>query len=389
MATILIANIGSASKKYALYDGDVRLFGTHFEHEGNSYVATWNISGRQTKKAVSEKEYARAAALVVKKAEEEKFLTRKLDTIGIRVVAPGIYFTEHRLIDSEYVKKLEAAAKLAPLHATAALAEIKELRKLFPGVPLVGASDSAFHKTMPETARRYALPEPIVKKFELYRYGYHGLSFASAARKLAAFRGGIPKRTAVCHLGSGSSITALRNGESIDTTMGFTPLEGLPMTTRSGSVDPGAIIFLEEKLKLKPRALEKKLNNESGLLGVSQLSSDIRELLKAESLGDKAAALALGLFVYHIRKQIGAMAAVLGGLDALVFTGTVGERSDIIRERVVEGLGFLKLSLSHSANDEVLGDTDASIGKMISHAKIYVLTADEAGEIAQIVNELG
>jgi len=131
------------------------------------------------------------------------------------------------------------------------------------------------------------------------------------------------------------------------------------------------------------------LNNESGLLGVSQLSSDIRELLKAESLGDKAAALALGLFVYHIRKQIGAMAAVLGGLDALVFTGTVGERSDIIRERVVEGLGFLKLSLSHSANDEVLGDTDASIGKMISHAKIYVLTADEAGEIAQIVNELG
>ncbi len=386
--TILIANIGSASKKYALYADGRRVFDAHFEHEKNVYLVSLNIGGVSSKKPVTAEEFARAAAIVVEMAQKEKLLIGELAVTGIRVVAPGIYFTEHCKIDDAYLAKLEAAKELAPLHVTATLAEIKELRRLFPNTPLVGASDSAFHKTMPEVARRYALPESLVKEHELYRYGYHGLSFQSATRKLGSLPDGVPSRTVICHLGSGSSITALANGKSIDTTMGFTPLEGLPMATRSGSIDPGAIIFLAEKLKLAPRELEKKLNNESGLLGVSQLSSDIRELLKAEKKGNESAKLALDLFVYNVRKQIGAMAAALGGIDALVFTGTVGERSNIMRERIAEGLEFLKISLSPRANNRVLGGVDAVISKTTARVPVHVLVADEAGEIEQITRGL-
>ena len=386
---ILIANIGSASKKYALYNEDKCVLVAHFEHEKAGYAASWNINGTTDKKTVTEEEFVAAAAAVIKTAHIEKLLAGEPDAIGIRVVAPGKYFTEHRKIDAEYLTKLEAAQELAPLHVTATLAEIKELRQLFPSTPLVGASDSAFHKTMPEVALRYALPESLVKEYELYRYGYHGLSFQSAARKLASLPGEIPARAVICHLGSGSSITALLNGKSIDTTMGFTPLEGLPMATRSGSIDPSAVVFLAEKTGMAPRELEKKLNNESGLLGVSQLSSDIRELLKAEKKGSESAKLALDLFAYNVRKQIGATAAALGGIDALVFTGTVGERSNIMRKRIVESLKFMKISLSPRANNRVLGGVDAVISKAVARIPIHVFVADEAGEIEKITNELG
>ena len=386
--TILIANIGSASKKYALYIGGKHVLDAHFEHESGGYLASWNIGDASDKKTVTEEEFVAAAAVVVEMARKEKLLVGKFDVIGIRVVAPGIYFTEHRKINAEYLSKLESAQELAPLHVAATLAEIKELRRLFPDTPLIGASDSAFHKTMPEAARRYALPEPLVEEYELYRYGYHGLSFQSAARKLAALPNGTPTRAVICHLGSGSSVTAVLNCESIDTTMGFTPLEGLPMATRSGSVDPGAIIFLAEKLKLSPHELEKKLNSESGLLGVSQLSSDIRELLKAEKRGNESAKLALDLFAYHVRLQIGAMAAALGGIDALVFTGTVGERSNIVRKRIVENLKFIKISLSPRANNRALGGVDAVISKTTARVPVHVFVADEAGEIERITNEL-
>jgi len=399
---ILTVNIGSASKKYALYIDGKRVLDAHLEHEEKwssprrselqlregGYLASWNIGGVSGKKTVTSEEFARAAAVIVEMARKEKLLVGKFDVIGIRVVAPGIYFTEHREIDYTYLAKLESAQELAPLHVAATLAEIKELRRLFPDTPLVGASDSAFHKTMPDVARRYALPESLVKEYELYRYGYHGLSFQSAAKKLSSLQGGIPARAVICHLGSGSSITALANGRSIDTTMGFTPLEGLPMATRSGSIDPGAVIFLAEKLGLTPRELEKKLNGESGLLGVSQLSSDIRELLKAEKKGNESAKLALDLFVYNVRKQIGAMAAALGGIDALVFTGTVGERSNIMRKRIVENLKFLKISLSPHANNHALGGVDAVISKTTARVSVHVFVADEAAEIERITNEL-
>ncbi len=382
--TILTANIGSASKKYALYKDGKRVLDAHFEHEKNNYVANWSIGTTDDKKTITEEEFVAAATAVVKTAHIEKLLAGNPDAIGIRVVAPGKYFTEHRKIDAESLAKLETAKEFAPLHVAATLAEIKELKQLFPNTPLVGASDSAFHKTMPEVARRYALPESLVKEYELYRYGYHGLSFQSAARKLASLPGKIPARAVICHLGSGSSVTAILNCESVDTTMGFTPLEGLPMATRSGSIDPGAVIFLAEKLGITPRELEKKLNNESGLLGVSQLSSDIRELLKAEKKGSGSAKLALDLFAYNVRKQIAAMAAALGGIDALVFTGTVGERSNVIRKRIVEGLKFLKVSLSPRLNNHVLGGVDAVISKISARVPINVFVADENGEIEKI-----
>lgn len=399
---ILTANIGSASKKYALFADGKKVLDAHFEHgekkvsprrssvsqnEGG-YLVSWNMGTVSDKKTVTEEEFIAAAAIVIEMAQKGNILVGNPDIIGVRVVAPGTYFTEHRGIDGEYLAKLETAQELAPLHVTPTLAEIKELRRLFSNTPLVGASDSAFHKTMPEVAHRYALPESLTKEYELYRYGYHGLSFQSATRKLGSLPGGVPSRAVVCHLGSGSSITALLNGKSMDTTMGFTPLEGLPMATRSGSIDPGAIIFLAEKLKLAPRELEKKLNNESGLLGISQLSSDIRELLKAEKKGNESAKLALDLFTYQVRKQIGAMAAILGGIDVLVFTGTIGERSNIMRERIIKGLEFLKISLSPRANNRVLGGVDATISKTAARVPVHILVADEAAEIEKITRGL-
>jgi acetate kinase len=389
---ILTANIGSASKKYTLFAGDARLLDVHLEHDGAGYIATIISPTGTSEEKITQEQFNQAAAFVLNHVKNQPSLT----AIGIRVVAPGGYFTHHRIVDDEYVSKLSQAQEFAPLHITATLAEIHELKKLFPAVPLIAASDSAFHTSIPEIAKRYALPESLVKTYELVRYGYHGLSVSSVINKLATLPGGIPSRTVICHLGSGSSITALLNGSSVDTSMGFSPLEGLPMTTRSGSVDPGVIILLTEKLDLTPRELEKKLNSESGLLGISELSADIRELIKAEESGNEKAKLALDIFAYHTRKYIGSYVAALGGIDALIFTGTIGERSAIMRERITSGLEYLKIKIASRTNNKILGGVDALISKTswtdIMRRKgriaVHVLAADEAKMIADVTHSL-
>lgn len=312
---ILIANIGSASKKYALYDGEKEVLASHYE-EG-------------------QEDYPWAREVFVERAKEHGTIS----AVGIRVVAPGAYFQKHRRIDKEYLKHLAAAQDFAPLHITATLAEIRALQAALPHLPFIGASDSAFHATMPEVARTYALPQELIKKFNLYRFGYHGLSLESIASQLHS-AGAIPEKTIVCHLGSGSSVTALKNGASIETSMGFSPLEGLVMATRSGSVDPTVISLLFEKSGLSPSELEKKLNTKSGLLAVGE-SNDVRILLAREKTGDAKATLALDLFAHQVRKHIGSCSATLGGVDALVFTGTIGERSEPMRSRILKGLDFL------------------------------------------------
>ncbi len=381
---IVTANIGSASKKYALYSGETRLLEAHLEHDADGYLATITTGSGVNEEKISREQFDQAAAFVLGHLKNHPAAT----AIGIRVVAPGSYFTVHRRIDDEYLARLARAQDFAPLHVGATLAEILELKKIFPETLLIGASDSAFHAAMPAAARRYALPEPLVKEYELYRYGYHGLSIGSVVQKLTGLPGGIPQRTIVCHLGSGSSVTALRNGTSVDTSMGYSPLEGLPMATRSGSIDPGIVILLAEKLSLPPREIEKKLNSDSGLLGLSGLSADIRQLLKAEKKGSEAAKLALDLFAYRVRTAIGAYAAALGGVDALIFTGTVGERSAVMRERITEGLEFLKLSLATRTNNNMLGGVDAVISKPKGRAAIHVIVADEAQAISEITHSL-
>lgn len=380
---ILTANIGSASKKYSLFRDAQEMISAHFEKSGQDFIVSWKKDGAVSQEVITPDQYEMAAELVTTHAKQHGTLIG----IGIRVVAPGKYFQEHRRIDDEYLTKLAKAQEFAPLHISATLAEIQEMKKLFPQTLLFAISDSNFHKTLPEVASCYALPREFVNQFELRRFGYHGLSLQSIVKKLRGTDGAIPEKVIVCHLGSGCSITALKNGQSIETSMGFSPLEGLVMATRSGSIDPSVILLLAEKSGLSLRDLEKKLNNESGLLAIGG-SSDIRELLKLEKKGDAAAKLALELFSYRVRQYIGAYAATLGGVDALVFTGTAGERSAIMRARILAGLEFLKLKPAARANNKILGGTDGQISKPESKIPIYVFTTNEAEEIRQIAKGL-
>jgi acetate kinase len=375
---ILTANIGSASKKYSVFRDAKEILRAHFEREGKTFIVTWTRDGATEQKEVSTEQYEKSATLVIEQVNAHGTLS----AIGVRVVAPGSYFQEHRRINEDFLTKLTKAQEFAPLHVTATLAEINTLRTLFPTTPLFAASDSAFHKTLPAVASTYALPRELTEKFELRRFGYHGLSLSSVVEKLRASDGSLPEKVIVCHLGSGSSITAIKNGASIATSMGFSPLEGLVSSTRSGSIDPSIALLLAEKSGLSTRELEKKLNSESGLLAVGG-SNDIRELLKMEKKGDANAKLALEIFVSKIREYIGAYAVILGGLDAIVFTGTIGERSAIIRERILADLEFLKIKLATRVNNKLLGNADGEIQKPASKVALYVFKTNEAQTMAK------
>ncbi len=302
----LIVNIGSESKKYALYE------------EGREVWAA-QIENREEKLA-------------------EDRLADNFDLIAFRVVAPGNFFRQHRVIDENYLAQLQSARAKTPLHVDLILAEIKNFQARFPTTRLVAISDSAFHRTIPDRARYYALPTEDARELEIERFGYHGISLSSIVEKLKE-QGPLPEKIIVCHLGGGSSVTALKSGESVDTTMGLTPLAGLPMATRVGDLDPGALVYLAEAKNLAGEKLEEYLANQCGFLGVAG-TSDMRELLARET-SDERAALAVKMFVYQIQKYIGAYAAVLGGLDLLVFSGTIGERSEPIRDKILAGLGSL------------------------------------------------
>lgn len=302
---VLCVNIGSESRKYALYEGDAELWSEHIEnrHEHLDPVR----------------------------------LREKFDVVAVRVVAPGVFFQSHRGIDTEYMHTLERARELDPLHIEPIIKEINFFKNHFPKIPQVAISDSAFHASIPAHARQYAIPAEDAKKFGIEKYGYHGISVSYVVDTLKK-KGSLKERVIVCHLGGGSSITALKSGKSVDTTMGMTPLAGLPMATRVGDIDPGALAYLASAKKMTNEKLGAYLTKESGFLGVAG-TADMRELLAREQK-DHAVALAIQMFVYQIQKYIGAYTSVLGGLDTLVFTGTIGERSEPIRSKVLAGQKF-------------------------------------------------
>ena len=258
---------------------------------------------------------------------------------------------------------------------------MRSLRALAPQLTLCAVSDSAFHGTMPRAARLYGIPRSEAEG-EFIRFGYHGLSFASLARALPSVFGSTPHKTILCHLGGGGSIAALRGGKSIDTSMGYTPLEGLLMATRPGDIDAGLVLSLLRRFGGDVEKLEAYLYGSCGLLGISGKTGDIRELLLAEQSGDTAAADALAVYVYRIQKYIGSYAAALGGLDALVFSGTVGERSFVLRERICKSLGFLSVELDGEMNGREIESSAALIGRESSRVKVAVIPTDEMAEIA-------
>jgi acetate kinase len=334
---VLVANAGSSSLKLSLLDAD--------DDE------LWSIE-LDAPRAVADAGDA-AAAL----AE----LPARPDAAGHRIVHGGERFREAVLIDEPVEEALRELAVLAPLHQAKSLAALDAVRRALPDVPAVACFDTAFHATLPPAASTYALPGAWRERYGVRRYGFHGLSHAHAARSA-----GDARRVVTCHLGAGASLCAVLDGRSVDTTMGFTPLEGLVMATRSGSVDPGLLLWLQQHEGVSVDSMSEALEHDSGLLGLAG-SADMRELLER---GDDAARLAVDVYVHRLRAGIGAMAASLGGLDALVFTGGVGENSERIRELACDGLAHL------------------GVGPPEERVRVLTVRAREDLEMARQVREL-
>ena len=386
----LVVNLGSASKKYALYEGDNELFFAHYEKEGSDVVVTEGKNGARIRSVITPQEYEVSAKRLVDLLIASGCITalNDISAIGFRVVAPGEYFNATKLIDDEYRAKLAQEYEIAPLHVVAVSKGIEEIYALFPETPLVAVSDSVFHAELPDYARTYALPIEDSKKLSLYRYGYHGISIRSVLHTIKEIAGAVPSRVIVCHLGGGASVTAVKDGKSVDTSMGFTPLEGLVMATRSGDIDSGALIYLARKLGLSLEALDEYLNHQCGLLGLSGgKESGVRELIELEKAGDENAKLALAVFTYRIRKYIGAYTAVLGGLDMLVFTATIGERSSIIRARVCDGLECFGVKIDELKNNLITGDASDFIDDGKLSARVAVIKTNEMGQILTDMTE--
>ncbi|HEX5924006.1 MAG TPA: acetate/propionate family kinase [Baekduia sp.] len=301
------------------------------------------------------------------------------DAVGHRIVHGGARFTEAVAIDDSVERALRGLVDLAPLHQPKSLAALDAVSAALPDLPAVACFDTSFHTTIPEAARTYALPAEWRERWELRRFGFHGLSHGWVARRVDA------PRVVSCHLGAGASLCAIRDGRSIATTMGFTPLEGLTMATRSGSIDPGLILWLLEHGELDEATLASALEHKSGLLGLTG-TADMRDVLERAAAGDERAILGRDVYLHHLRAGVAAMAATLGGLDALAFTGGVGERAAEIRARAADGLAFLGVALDDGANAGAQPGADISAPEATVHT--YVIAAREDREIARQVRAL-
>jgi acetate kinase len=308
------------------------------------------------------------------------------DAVGHRVVHGGTRFSAPAPIDAGVLEGLRELTDLAPLHQPKSIAAIEAVSRVLPDVPAVACFDTAFHASLPAAAATYALPREWRERYPLRRFGFHGLSHAYAARRAGETLGRPLEalRVVSCHLGAGASLCAVRDGVSVDTTMGFTPLEGLVMATRSGSVDPGVLLWLLEHEGMAPHELADRLEHHSGLAGLAG-TADMREVLARAASGDAAAELALDVYTHRLRASIAAMAAAMDGLDALVFTGGVGENAAAVRSRACDGLGFLGVALDESLNGAARGDCE--IGASGAPVRTLVVTAREDLEIAREVRE--
>jgi acetate kinase len=317
----------------------------------------------------------------------------EISAVGHRVVHGGEFFTESKLVDEEVIQALEKYTELAPLHNPPNLKGIYGIKALIPSIPQVAVFDTAFHTTMPKHAYMYAIPYSLYKKYGIRRYGFHGTSHRYVSARACEILNVNPKglKIITCHLGNGASVCAIKDGISVDTSMGFTPLEGLVMGTRSGDVDMGAVTFIMDKEKIGTKSASVLFNKHSGLLGISGMSSDMREVREAASKGDERCLLAIKMFDYRVKKYIGSYAAAMGGLDLLIFTGGVGENSDSNRTGICEGLEFLGIELDEQINSG-LRSTEAIISKKEARVKVMVVPTNEELMIAidtkRIIEEL-
>ena len=389
---VLVLNCGSSSIKYQLFEmgeSTNMLAKGMIERIGlNDSVLTHNVNSREPYRVISDiPDHTLGINQVMSVLTDPdhgviKDIT-EIKAVGHRVVNGGESYKESVLVNSEVKKQIEINCELAPLHNPANLKGILSVEKLIPGVPQVAVFDTSFHQTMPDYAYMYALPHEYYDKYRIRKYGYHGTSHKFVASKAAGLLGKDYRKLKIitCHLGNGASITAIKNGNSIDTSMGFTPVDGLIMGTRTGDIDAGVLIYIADKEHLSVAGGNNLINKKSGVAGISGLSSDMRDLAAAAAEGNEKAILALNMYAYKVRKYIGSYYAVLNGLDLLVFTGGIGENDFKMREMICSGMEALGIEFDHRENDGVRGQ-DKLISKPGSKAAVMTITTNEELVIA-------
>lgn len=394
---ILVLNCGSSSVKYKLIDTDAEktLAEGGVEKIGlpDGFLKFKRPDGSKEIKELGHIDHRQAVQAILDILTDPKEGCIKsfseIDAVGHRVVHGGEKFNKSVLITDEVIQQVKDCYPLAPLHNPANITGIEAITSLMPGVPQVGVFDTAFHQTMPAKSYMYPLPYKYYLEDGVRRYGFHGTSHRYVSARAAEFLGRDINnlKMVTCHIGNGGSITAVLNGKSVDTSMGLTPTEGLMMGTRVGDVDPGVITFLMEKHNLNAKEVQTLINKESGVLGVSGISNDMREIEAADNAGDPRAHLALEIYEQRIIKYVGAYAAEMGGLDVIVFTGGVGENQTGVRKNVCAPLGFMGVELNEELNAKTRG-SETLISTPASKVAVVVIPTDEELMIARDTREI-
>ncbi len=388
---ILVLNCGSSSIKYKLFEMDTEavLAQGGVEKIGlvDSFLKLTLPSGEKVVLEKAMPEHTVGIEFILETLTSEKYgcieSLNEINAVGHRVVHGGEKFSQSVVITPEIIEQVKACSELAPLHNPANLKGVDAIAKILPRVPQVAVFDTSFHQTMPDYAYMYAVPYEYYEKYGVRRYGFHGTSHRYVSKRVCDFLGLDYENTKIitAHIGNGGSITAIKNGKSVDTSMGLTPLEGLMMGTRAGNVDTGAVLYMANKEHLTNNEVSDMLNKRSGLLGISGVSSDMRDIDNAIEAGNRRAALALQMYEYNIVKYIGAYAAALNGVDVLVFTGGVGENQTPVRERLCRALSYLGIECDAEVNAANRG-VEVEISTKNSKVRVVVIPTDEELMIA-------
>ncbi|WP_243299607.1 acetate kinase [Bacillus litorisediminis] len=393
MSKILAVNAGSSSLKFQLFQMPEEIVITKglIERIGlKDSVFTITVNGEKVKKVLDIKDHSEAVALLLEQLTGQGIIKSldEINGVGHRVVHGGEIFYDSAIITDKVIAQIDELSELAPLHNPANLTGILAFKHVLPNVPAVAVFDTAFHQTMPESSYLYSLPYEFYKNYGIRKYGFHGTSHKYVSERAAELLGRPVEqlRLISCHLGNGASIAAIEGGKSVDTSMGFTPLAGVAMGTRSGNIDPALIPYIMEKTNKTADEVIEILNKKSGMLGISGFSSDLRDIEEASKEGNERAELALEVFANRIHKYLGSYAARMNGVDAIIFTAGIGENSDVIRAKVLKGLEFMGVYWDPALN-KVRGE-EASISYPHSPVKVLVIPTNEEVMIARDVVRL-
>ena len=394
---VLVLNCGSSSIKYKLYnmDNEAVLAQGGVERIGldNAFIKVKLTNGEKKQIMADLPTHKEGVSLVFKCLLDPEFGAikdlKEIDAVGHRIVQGGDKYNKSVIVDKQVEQDIEELCDLAPVHNAGHLKGIRAVDALMPTTPQVCVFDNAFHSTMPDYAYLYAIPYELYEKYHIRRYGFHGTSHRYVSQRVCKILGldVNNSRIITCHIGNGASVAAVLNGKVIDTSMGLTPLAGLMMGSRCGDIDASAVTYLMDKLGKKPQEMADYLNKQSGVLGITGISSDMRDVENAAQEGNKRAKLALEMYDYRIKKYIGAYAAALGGVDAIVFTAGVGENQTGTREQACAGLEFLGIKIDKAKNATIHGE-EAIISTLDSKVKVVVVPTDEEIVIARDTKEL-